>query len=121
MEANAKHKRYEVREWREDVEPAWWARVYVGGNLQAAEMVCRNACFPHGLCITLEPTLYIFAGGTESGVVAGLIQYPPFSEESSILRQKAIELGKAIAEACCQWSFTVVTPSECIYYSRRKK
>ena len=120
MKHNSNHRRYEVGEWREDVVDAWWARIYVGGNQQAAEMVCREACFPQGLCVTIDPTLYVFAGGTEGGVCVGMIQYPPFPEEQESLEARAITLGRAIAEANHQWSFTIVTPTRNIYCSRRR-
>ena len=120
MKNNSEHRRYEAGDWREDAVNAWWARLYVGGNLQAAEMVCRAACFPKGLCVTIEPTTYIFAGGSEPGVCIGFIQYPPFPEEVATLRQKAIDVGRAVAEACYQWSFSIVTPGEIVYLSRRR-
>jgi len=121
MAEPAKHKRYEIGEWSEATEPAWWARLYVGGNRQAAEMACRAACFPSGLCVTLDETTYIFGGGTEPGVCIGLIQYPPFPEQVGMLRARAITLGMAVAEASSQWSFTIVTPTENIFYSRRNQ
>ena len=121
MKNNTEHSRYEVGEWREDREHPWWAKVYIGGNFQAAEMVCRDFCFPFGLCVTIEETKFIFGGGTEEGVVIGLIQYPPFPEEEESLERKAVEIGQKIAEASFQWSFTVVSPGGNIFCSRRRK
>ena len=116
-----KHQRYSVDQWSSDETKVWWARVYVAGNYQSAEMVCRECCFPKGLCVTLEPTKYIFAGGTEDGVCVGLIQYVPFPEKKEILVEKAVFIGKRIAEINCQWSFSIITPTDSIFYSRRKK
>lgn len=116
-----KHNRYEVAEWQQDELPSWWAFIYIGGDLQVTEMTCRNSCFPHGLCVTVEPVKYIFAGGTEDGTRIGMIQYPPFPESESDLLNKAIAVGKAVAEANYQWSFTIVTPTTNVFLSRRKK
>lgn len=112
--------RYEVNNWKQTSLQGWWAHIYIGGDLKTTEMVCREACFPKGLCVTVEPVKYIFAGGTEDGVRVGLIQYPPFEEEEVSLWEKAENLGKKIAEANFQWSFTLVTPEMNTFYSRRK-
>ena len=115
-----KHNRYEVGEWKHDLIESWWAWVFVGGDLQVTEMVCREACFPKGLCVTVQPINYIFAGGTESGVKIGLIQYPPFPERHIDLKEKAVKIGEKVAEANFQWSFTIVTKDYTYFYSRRK-
>ena len=116
-----KHQRYQVQSWEHDVHKGWWAKIYIAGDLHTAEMVCRQHCFPKGLCVTLEPTKYIFAGGTEDGVCVGLIQYVPFPEEEETLLEKAVFLGKRIAEENYQWSFSIITPTDSIFYSRRKR
>lgn len=117
-----KHNRYEVsEEWATDSIKSWWARLYVAGDLRTAEMICRQHCFPKGLCVTIEPTKYIFAGGTEDGVCIGFIQYVPFPEDEKEILKRAVLLGKDVAAANFQWSFSIITPIESIYYSRRKK
>lgn len=121
MENNKEHNRYETGEWSSDRVVGWAATVYVGGNYQTSEMVCRKACYPKGLCITIEPTKYIFAGGSEDGVRVGFVQYPPFPEEENKLLERAVTLGRDIAEAGHQWSYLVVTPKENLFFSRRKK
>ena len=70
-----KHDRAKIGEWASDSIDGWWAFLYVGGNINCAEMVCREACFPSGLCVTIEKVDYIFAGGTEEGVRIGFIQF----------------------------------------------
>ena len=116
-----KHDRYSVGEWREEMEHPWWAWVYVGGSMDIADRVCREAVFPKGLCVTLEPVKYYFGGGTEDGFRVGLIQYPPFSETEDELMDKAKDIGKKLCEANYQWSFTVVAYDECVFISRRNK
>jgi len=120
MENNSEHRRYQINDWKQDNIKTWWAFIYIGGNFQTSEMICRKLCFPKGLCVTIEPVKYIFAGGTEDGVRIGMIQYPPFPEKEKALVEKAILVGKEIAEANYQWSFSIITPTENIYLSRRK-
>jgi len=115
----SKHRQYEIGDWRNDTLKSWWAWVYVGGDIKTAEMVCRELCFPKGLCVTIEPLKYIFAGGTEEGYRIGLIQYPPFPGDEDKLKDKAVMVGKAVARANYQWSFSIVMPDEVLFCSRR--
>lgn len=118
---NMQHKRYDAGEWMVATEPTWWAHLYVACDRTIAEIECRKACFPKGLCVTLESVDYIFAGGTEKGVRIGFIQYPPFPEKSTfILMEKAVQLGKSIIYTNYQWSFTVVSKDVTVFCSRRK-
>ena len=118
---NQKHGRYKVGKWISDELPSWWAWIYIGGDRKITEKVCREITFPSGLCVTVEKINYIFGGGTELGVRVGLIQYPPFPESEADLMEKAIELGKRIAEANYQWSYSIVTSNQVRTYSRRVK
>lgn len=116
-----KHQNYDVKEWTAETEDGWEALVYVGGDVGAGEMVCREICFPKGLCVTVMPCKYIFAGGTENGMRVGLIQYPKFPKSRDAILLQAINVGIKIAEANYQWSFSVVTPEQNIWFSRRKE
>lgn len=115
-----KHTRREVGEWKSTSIESYWASLYIAGNYEAAEMICRRACFPSGLCVTIEKVKYIFGGGSEDGVRVGFIQYPPFPEEIEKIKEKAISLGKQIAEECFQFSFTIVATDGNIFCSRVK-
>jgi hypothetical protein len=121
MENNKEHSRYVVGDWAHDELKTWTATVYVGGDLAVTELVCRRLCFPKGMCVTLKPTTYIFAGGIEQGVEVGLIQYPPFPEAEEALLDKAIWVGREVAEANFQWSYSVVTLDKTHFFSRRKR
>jgi len=114
-----KHRRYDVGEWQSKSEKSWWAWIYVAGDIKIVEEACRKLCFPQGLCVTVEEVNYIFGGGTELGVRIGMIQYPPFPESEKDLMEKAIKVGKLVAEANYQWSFSIVTAQSVSTYSRR--
>jgi len=115
-----KHSRYTVGSWLSDSLPAWWAWIYVAGDIDTVRHKCRELTFPQGLCLTIEPVDYVYAGGCEAGVRVGLIQYPPFPEHENDLMRMAESVGIAVAEASYQWSFTIVTKNDCVYYSRKK-
>lgn len=117
----SQHSRYNLSEWETAESQSWWAHIYVGGDMRESETVCRGLCFPSGLCVTVEKVKYVFAGGTEEGVRIGMIQYPPFHEPEEELFNKAIKVGKAVAEANSQWSFTIVTNNKNIFLTRRGK
>lgn len=112
--------RYKTGDWEKQEEPGWNASVYVAGNYNTSEMVLRDICFPSGLCVTIEKVKYIFGGGAEDGVRVGLIQYPKFPESIENLMGKAELIGKKLCEANYQFSFSIVSNSKNVYYSRRK-
>lgn len=116
-----KHRQYDVADWKDGSIKTWTASIYIGGDIDVARQKIRELCFPKGLCATLIPTEYIYAGGEEKGFVIGMIQYPPFPETEKSLENKAVKVGKEIAKVCFQWSFSVVMPSKTLYFSRRQR
>jgi len=116
-----KHQRRQIGEWKSKAINSFWIYLYVGGNYEISERICREACFPSGLCITIEKVKYLFGGGSEDGVRVGFMDYPPFPEKSvSDLIDKAVDLGKKLVDANYQFSFSIVTPDTTIFYSRVK-
>jgi hypothetical protein len=110
----------ELCEWRKVSVDSWWVWIYVAGDLNTSEMICRKECFEIGLCVTVQPIRYIFTGGTEDGVQVGLINYGRFPDNKDSILKKAVDLGRKIAEANHQWSYSVIAPSESLYFTRRK-
>lgn len=64
-------------------EKTYWVRLYLSGPIESAKQLLRKECGQKGLCVTVEPTSYIYTGGEESGYVVGLIQYPRFPAPES--------------------------------------
>lgn len=93
-------------------------RVCIAGDYDAACMICRRFCM-EGLCVTVQPAEYIYTGGAESGVVVGLINYPRFPTTEPALMNTAQRLGEALMEGLFQQSFSVIGPTETVWYSRR--
>lgn len=102
------------------IEPTFWAKIYLAGDVSVIKQECRKYCFEVGLCVTITPTNYIYTGGEESGVEIGLINYPRFPSTKDVLLSKAKELGERLMLACHQWSFLVMTPDETIFSTRRE-
>ena len=115
------HNRYMVGPWNHGSAPAWSATILMAGDIGISRHILRATCFPSGLCVSIEQTQFIYAGGVEDGFIIRLIQYPPFVELESSLRTKAIKIGKRLAELNSQWSFTIMFPLKNEYFSRREK
>ena len=98
---------------------SYWARIYIAGPISEIEQVCREFVLEVGLCVTVTPTKYIYTGGEETGVIVELINYPRFPSTPDEVNNKALTLADKIMVQTCQGSYTIVTPDETVYYSRR--
>jgi hypothetical protein len=98
--------------------PTYWARIYMAGNLAEAERICRAHCYSVGLCVTLNPTEYIYSAGQESGFVVGLINYPRFPATPEEIDAKAEVLAGLLRVALSQRSFTIQTPNETRWFTQ---
>ena len=97
----------------------YWARIYIAGPLSEIEQVCREFCTDVGLCVTVTPTKYVYTGGEETGVIVEMINYPRFPSKPDDIKQKAFKLADQILMLTHQGSYTIMTPDESTYYSRR--
>src|SRR4051812_40953566 len=96
----------------------FWAKIYMSGPIAVAEQVCREFC-QTGLCVTIEPTRYIYTGGEESGFVIGLIDYPRFPVGKEKIFARAKELAELLISRTCQWSALIQTPETSEFISTR--
>jgi len=99
----------------------YWCKIYIAGPIAEIEQICRSWCMK-GACVTVTPTNYIYTMGEESGAEIGLINYPRFPKKipKATLLREAVELGEEICAKCYQGSFTIMTPDNTYFYSRRK-
>jgi len=100
--------------------PTFRYDIFIAGDLSEAKRVCARYCFEEGLCVTVEPTTYVYTGGREEGVRIGLINYPRFPIADDVLGETARRLADTLLEALDQHSFTIVGPKETIWCSRRQ-
>jgi hypothetical protein len=93
--------------------------IYMAGDISLAKQVCREFCFEVGLCVHVQAMDFIYTGGEESGFKIGLINYPRFPVARCDLEARAYELAKRVMERLCQHSYSIVGPSETVWFSRR--
>lgn len=87
-------------------------RLYLSGPIDVAKQVIRGVCFAKGLCVTVEPTTYVYTGGEESGYVVGLLNYPRFPSSGENLTATAESLALTLLEKTYQKSVLIVSPTE---------
>jgi len=101
------------------IEPTIKIEIYIAGDLDQARNICKEWCMEVGACVTVDPTEYIYTGGAETGVRIGLINYPRFPTTYEELLSKAEQLSDRLMRGLFQHSYSIVTPSETIWFSRR--
>lgn len=84
-----------------------WAKIFIAGPIDVAKHTCRKFCLAEGLCVTVDPTTYIYTGGEEAGVVVGLINYPKFESSELHTFRKACKLAHVLLKEMAQRSVTV--------------
>lgn len=84
------------------------AKVYIAGDINAAKAVIRHTCYYEGLCVTVEPTTFIYTGGEEAGVVIGFVNYPRFPTTGKELVQRALDMMQKLIPALNQKSALLV-------------
>lgn len=93
--------------------------IYIAGDLAEATAICQDYCNKVGLCVTIEPTNYVFTGGQEMGVRVGLINYPRFPTSRLALLEKARLLGLELKHRLEQGSYTIQDDKGAYFYSTR--
>lgn len=104
---------------RIETAPTFWARIYISGPIEAARQTIREDCLREGLCVTIEPTRFIYTGGEEDGFVVGLVNYPRFPTTDEALTTRARDLAERLLAATFQHSVLIVTPKESVWLSVR--
>lgn len=85
--------------------PTFSCEIYIAGPLEVAKQILRKECMREGLCVTIEPTLFIYTGGEETGYRVGLLNYPRFPiEDTSTLVDKARNIALLLLEETYQHS-----------------
>lgn len=100
-------------------ESTYWIHVWMSGPIDVAKQVLRQICFPGGLCVTIDPTTYIYAGGEESGFVVRFVNYPRFPETPEQIKSRARLAAIKLLEGTFQHSALIVTPETSEWISIR--
>ncbi|WP_211104312.1 hypothetical protein [Chromobacterium haemolyticum] len=96
-----------------------WAKIFMAGDIAIAKQTIRQFCMQKGLCVTVQPADYIYTGGEEAGFIVGLINYPRFPSTPEKIDSTAHALASDLMHVCCQHSYTIMTPQETNWFSRR--
>lgn len=100
-------------------EPTYVVRLYLSGPIEVAKQICRVECLREGLCVTVEPTTFIYTGGEESGYVVGLVNYPRFPATPDALQERARDLMLKLLDGTAQHSALMVAPESSVWVTRR--
>lgn len=102
-------------------EPTYTVRLYMAGDIERAKQLLRAECYPpnEGLCVTVEPTTFIYTGGEESGFVVGFVNYPRFPTKPQELVRRATGIAGRLITGLCQWSALLVCPDETVWLNAR--
>lgn len=101
-------------------EPTIQIRIYLSGPLSVIEQTCRRECLDEGLCVTVEPTRFIYTGGEETGAVVGLVNYPRFPTTMNDLKTRAKRLASRLLEDTAQHSILVISPDVTEWITKRE-
>lgn len=99
--------------------PTYWTRIYLSGPIEVAKQSLRGVCMNEGLCVTIDPTHYLYAGGEEAGYVVGLLNYPRFPCDADVMTITARRIALALMRETHQWSALIVNPELTEWYSCR--
>lgn len=101
------------------IQPTYWIKLYLAGPIEVAKQVLRAECLREGLCVTIEPTTYIYTGGEEAGYIVGLLNYPRFPSTPAALNARAEVIAKRLLAETYQHSYLMVTPGVTEWVSLR--
>lgn len=104
---------------RTELAPTNVIKLYLSGPIDIAKQAVRAETLRAGLCVTIEPTTYIYTGGEESGYVVGLLNYPRFPCAPEELESRARDLMLKLLAATHQHSALMVTPEHSEWVSLR--
>ncbi len=104
---------------RKEIADTYVIKLYLSGPIEVAKQIIRAETLKVGLCVTIEPTTFIYTGGEETGYVVGLLNYPRFPQEKSYHDAIAEDLMKKLLEGTYQQSALMVTPEKSIWITTR--
>lgn len=106
---------------KREIADTFTSRIYISGPIEVAKQVIREECFREGLCVTIEPTTFIYTGGEESGFVVGLLNYPRFPSTPQAISERATDLMHKLLDATHQHSALMVEPNRTEWVTKREQ
>lgn len=81
-------------------------------SIQEVYDICYSYCQYPGYCLTVTPTMFVYKGGMEDGVVVGIINYPRFPKEKQRLIYDSWEIASRLKEEFKQTKVSITTPEK---------
>jgi len=101
--------------------PTYQIKIYISGPIDVAKQIIREHVMERPLCVTIEPTTFIYTGGEEAGYVVGLLKYPRFPTAPNELNVRAAVLAELLLEKTFQRSALIVRPEDTTWITRETK
>lgn len=102
--------------------PTYNVEIHMAGDIALAGQIIQRYAADNGMCVTLSPQSYIYTGGREEGFRVGFINYPRFpAEHTDQIFDKAKDIAALLMLELGQHSYSIVTPLETIWVSRREE
>lgn len=103
----------------EKTSPTWNVTIHMAGDIARAGQLIQRYAADHGMCVTLTAQSFIYTGGREEGFAVGFINYPRFPSEREDIEANARSVANELMHKLGQHSYSIVTPKETIWVSRR--
>jgi hypothetical protein len=100
---------------------AYKVEIFIGGDYEKALDICQVCCDTIGLCVTVEPTTYIYTNGRCEGVRVGLINYARYPKPRLEILEIAEMLATRLLRELHQGSYTIQDDTTSMFYSERKE
>jgi len=95
--------------------------IHMAGDIASAGQYIQRYAAETGMCVTLTAQSFIYTGGREEGFKVGFINYARFPKDQADIVALAIDLSDCLLVHLGQHSYSIVTPVETIWYSRREQ
>jgi len=93
--------------------------IWMAGDCAAAIRNMEDHVQLYPFCVTVTPTTYVHTSGTDPGIAIGLINYPRFPAEPSVIWTKAKQIGAFLCDRLGQQSYTIQAPNKTEWFSHR--
>lgn len=102
----------------------YWANIYVGlqpgyaservYTIDSVKNILRIYMDEYKLAVTLTPTNFVYVGGSEPGIIVGLINYPRFPSTKDEIIAKAKHLAEYLKKHLEQERVSIVFPDNTV-------
>lgn len=103
------------------VVPTYTVQITMGGDIEYAKQLLRIESYPpnEGLCVTIEPTTFIYTGGEEAGFVIRLVNYPRLPSRPEEIWERAKHIAERLILSLCQWTALLIAPDKTEWLNAR--